>query len=299
MSRKMEEKGSVIRQRLGRLRLAMEENGIDAYLVETADFHQSEYVGDYFKSRAYLSGFTGSAGTLLVDRKEAALWTDGRYFVQAAGQLEGTGIRLMRSGQEGVPTVLEFLEQNLPQGSTLGFDGRTVSGAWWEKARERLGRKQIKLEGNLDLAGQVWEDRPPLLARPVWILDEKYAGKSAAEKLKELRHQMMKEGADVHILTSLDDIAWLLNIRGGNCLATFDEDLTLLAEIPARQAFGITATDTQVYLLCPNAVESYTYGGVQHWARQDLEAHPLAVLDADRTLVFVGSLVEELTPPEE
>ena len=146
MSRKMEEKGSVIRQRLGRLRLAMEENGIDAYLVETADFHQSEYVGDYFKSRAYLSGFTGSAGTLLVGRQEAALWTDGRYFVQAAGQLEGTGIKLMRSGQEGVPTVLEFLEQNLPQGGTLGFDGRTVSGAWWEKARERLGRKQIKLE---------------------------------------------------------------------------------------------------------------------------------------------------------
>ena len=180
MSRKMEEKGSVIRQRLGRLRLAMEENGIDAYLVETADFHQSEYVGDYFKSRAYLSGFTGSAGTLLVGRKDAALWTDGRYFVQAAGQLEGTGIRLMRSGQEGVPTVLEFLEQNLPQGGTLGFDGRTVSGAWWEKARERLGRKQIKLEGNLDLAGQVWEDRPPLLARPVWILDEKYAGKCSA-----------------------------------------------------------------------------------------------------------------------
>ena len=214
MSRKMEEKGSEIRQRLGRLRLVMEENGIDAYLVETADFHQSEYVGDYFKSRAYLSGFTGSAGTLLVGRKEAALWTDGRYFVQAAGQLEGTGIRLMRSGQEGVPTVLEFLEQNLPQGGTLGFDGRTVSGAWWEKARERLGRKQIKLEGNLDLAGQVWEDRPPLSARPVWILDEKYAGKSAAEKLKELRRQMTKEGADVHILTSLDDIAWLLNLRG-------------------------------------------------------------------------------------
>ena len=207
MSRKMEEKGSVIRQRLGRLRLAMEENGIDAYLVETADFHQSEYVGDYFKSRAYLSGFTGSAGTLLVDRKEAALWTDGRYFVQAAGQLEGTGIKLMRSGQEGVPTVLEFLEQNLPQGGTLGFDGRTVSGTWWEKAGERLERKQIKLEGNLDLAGQVWEDRPPLSARPVWILDEKYAGKSAAEKLKELRRQMMKEGANVHILTSLDDIA--------------------------------------------------------------------------------------------
>ena len=214
MSRKMEEKGSEIRQRLGRLRLVMEENGIDAYLVETADFHQSEYVGDYFKSRAYLSGFTGSAGTLLVGRQEAALWTDGRYFVQAAGQLEGTGIKLMRSGQEGVPTVLEFLEQNLPQGGTLGFDGRTVSGAWWEKARERLGRKQIKLEGNLDLAGQVWEDRPPLSARPVWILDEKYAGKSAAEKLKELRRQMMKEGADVHILTSLDDIAWLLNLRG-------------------------------------------------------------------------------------
>lgn len=205
---------NVIRQRLDRLRLAMDQRKIDAYLVETADFHQSEYVGEYFKSRAYLSGFTGSAGTLVVMKEEAALWTDGRYFVQAAGELEGTGIRLMRSGQEGVPGVLEFLEQALPCKGSLGFDGRTVSAAWWEQAKARLEKKQVRLVGDLDLAGEIWENRPPLSARPVWILEEKYAGVGAEEKLENLRRQMREAGAQVHILTSLDDIAWLLNLRG-------------------------------------------------------------------------------------
>ena len=123
-----------IQKRLERLREKMKEHQVDACLVETADFHQSEYVGDYFKSREYLSGFTGSAGTLVVMEREAALWTDGRYFVQAAGELEGTGIRLMRSGQEGVPSVLEYLEQKMENGSCLGFDGRTVSAAWGQMA---------------------------------------------------------------------------------------------------------------------------------------------------------------------
>src|SRR5699024_2685243 len=106
--------------------------------------------------------FTGSAGTLVVMEREAALWTDGRYFVQAAGELEGTGIRLMRSGQEGVPSVLEYLEQKMENGSCLGFDGRTVSAAWGQMARRRLRKKEIYVNGQLDLPGEVWENRPPL-----------------------------------------------------------------------------------------------------------------------------------------
>ncbi len=203
-----------IQKRLERLREKMKEHQVDACLVETADFHQSEYVGDYFKSREYLSGFTGSAGTLVVMEREAALWTDGRYFVQAAGELEGTGIRLMRSGQEGVPSVLEYLEQKMENGSCLGFDGRTVSAAWGQMARRRLRKKEIYVNGQLDLPGEVWENRPPLSARPAWVLDLSYAGIGAEKKLDDLRRQMKEEGADVHILMSLDDIAWLLNLRG-------------------------------------------------------------------------------------
>ncbi len=203
-----------IQGRLERLRQAMKANGADAYLVETADFHQSEYVGAYFKSREYLSGFTGSAGTLLVMEQEALLWTDGRYFVQAARELEGSGIKLMRSGEEGVPEPMEYLEENLPAGGYIGFDGRTVNAAWGEKAAARLEKKQIRFLGELDLAGEVWENRPPLSANPAWALDVQYAGVEAAQKLQNLREQMKKAGAGVHILTSLDDIAWLLNLRG-------------------------------------------------------------------------------------
>lgn len=203
-----------IQKRLERLREKMKEHQVDACLVETADFHQSEYVGDYFKSREYLSGFTGSAGTLVVLAQEAALWTDGRYFVQAARELEGSEIRLMRSGQEKVPDVLKYLEEKIKEGGCLGFDGRTVSAAWGQMARKRLEKKNIHVNGQLDLPGEVWADRPSLSARPAWILDVSYAGAGAEEKLKDLRAQMKKEGAGVHILTALDDIAWLLNLRG-------------------------------------------------------------------------------------
>ena len=118
---------NVIQERLGRLRELMAENGMDAYLVVTADFHESEYVGEFFKCRKFLTGFTGSAGTAVVTMDEACLWTDGRYFVQAAAQLAGSGIRLMKMREEGVPTVQEYLVEKMPTGGCLGFDGRTVN----------------------------------------------------------------------------------------------------------------------------------------------------------------------------
>src|SRR5699024_6579274 len=137
----------------------MREAGLFAYVVPTADYHESEYVGEHFKVRAYLSGFTGSAGTLVVTQREACLWTDGRYFIQAAAQLEGSGIRLMRSGQVGVPTMEAYLVGEMPQDSVLGFDGRVVSAAMGEDLARRLaGRAQVRDAGDL----AVWPDRPPL-----------------------------------------------------------------------------------------------------------------------------------------
>ena len=206
----------MIQERINRLRQLMEQEGIDAYLVPTADFHESEYVGEYFKCRKFITGFTGSAGTAVITKEEACLWTDGRYFVQAAKELEGTGVNLQKMGQEGVPTVEEYLKKSLPENGTLGFDGRVVNYQMGRSLEEFLQDKNISVSWEEDLIGQVWEERPSLSAEKVWILKEEYAGRSAAEKIEDLREVMRKERATVHILTTLDDIVWLLNIRGND-----------------------------------------------------------------------------------
>lgn len=202
--------------RLEQLRAKMKEYHIDAYLIPTSDFHESEYVGAYFKCRKFVTGFTGSAGTAVVTATEACLWTDGRYFVQAAKQLEGSGFTLQKTGQEGVPSIEEYLEAVLPEEGVLGFDGRVINSQMGEKLQKTLEEKQIAFVYDKDLAGEIWADRPELSAEPVWILEEKYAGKSAADKIEELREAMRKDRATVHIMTTLDDIVWFLNIRGND-----------------------------------------------------------------------------------
>lgn len=203
-------------ERLKALRGLMKQRGIDAYLIPTSDFHESEYVGDHFKCREFLTGFTGSAGTAVVTAEEAGMWTDGRYFVQAAKQLEGSGFTLQKIGQDGVLSVNEYLQKIMPQGGVLGFDGRVVNSQLAKELEELLEEKQVSFSCEEDLVGQIWENRPKLPAEPVWILDEKYAGKSAEQKIGELKKAMDENHADVHVLTTLDDIVWLLNIRGGD-----------------------------------------------------------------------------------
>lgn len=205
-----------IKQKLNALRILMKEKKIDAYLVPTDDFHGSEYVGDYFKCRKYITGFTGSAGTAIITQDMAGLWTDGRYFIQAADQLRDTTIALFRSGEPGVPTVHQFLKDKLEEGMCLGFDGRTVSAREAEELQELLQEKHITFSVNDDLIGEIWEDRPVLSCEPVMELDIRWTGKSRADKIAEIREQMKAKEADTFILTSLDDIAWLLNIRGND-----------------------------------------------------------------------------------
>lgn len=205
-----------IKQKLNALRILMKEKKIDAYLVPTDDFHGSEYVGDYFKCRKYITGFTGSAGTAIITQDMADLWTDGRYFIQAADQLRDTTIELFKSGEPGVPTVHQFLNDKLEEGMCLGFDGRTVSAREAEELQELLQEKHITFSVNDDLIGEIWEDRPVLSCEPVMELDVRWTGKSRADKIAEIREQMKAKEADTFILTSLDDIAWLLNIRGND-----------------------------------------------------------------------------------
>lgn len=205
-----------VNERITALRERMKEKKIDAYLVPTDDFHASEYVGEYFKCRKYITGFTGSAGTAVIMQDMAGLWTDGRYFIQAAAQLEGTGVDLFKMGEPGVPTIHQFLEEKLGEGMCLGFDGRTISAKEASELSEVLGKKGASLSVDYDLAGEVWEDRPALSCEPVMELDVKWAGESRADKCAKIRKAMEEKGADAFVLTSLDDIAWLLNIRGGD-----------------------------------------------------------------------------------
>ena len=207
-------------EKLTALRRAMAQRGLAAYLVPTDDFHASEYVGDYFKAREYLSGFTGSAGTLLILPSRALLWTDGRYFLQAESQLAGSGIELMRSGEPDVPTLERFLLAELEDGSLLGFDARTVNTALARRLGNKLRTKHIRFAGDEDLVDALWPDRPPLSAAPVWELGIEYAGEARADKLARVRAAMADEGADAFAVTALDELAWLLDLRGNDVACT-------------------------------------------------------------------------------
>lgn len=206
----------MIQDRLQALREEMKKRNIDIYVVPTSDFHESEYVGEHFKARKFITGFTGSAGTAVITQTEAGLWTDGRYFVQAERELAGSTVTLYRMGEEGVPTVDEFIGEKLPEKGCLGFDGRVVNGSWGKKLEDLTVKKAGKLHVTEDLIDHIWEARPALSKKTMFILEEKYSGKSTRDKIAALRAEMEKEGANVHILTSLYDIAWLLNVRGGD-----------------------------------------------------------------------------------
>ncbi|MGN0317430.1 MAG: aminopeptidase P family N-terminal domain-containing protein, partial [Lachnospira sp.] len=206
----------MVKDRIEKLRQVMRREGIDVYMVTTNDYHSSEYVGDYFKCRKYITGFTGSAGTAVITATEAKLWTDGRYFIQAAYELEGTGVELMKSGQPDVPTIKEYLENNMTDGQVLGFDGRCVSFEYADGLEKTLAGKGVSIVYDRDLIGEIWTDRPEISKEPVRILDVKYCGQSRRDKLAGIREIMRKKEADIYVNTSLDDIAWLFNIRGND-----------------------------------------------------------------------------------
>lgn len=206
----------MIPERLEALREEMRKRDIAIYIVPTADFHESEYVGEHFKARKFITGFTGSAGTAVITMTEAGLWTDGRYFVQAAQQLEGTAVTLYKMAEEGVPTVDEYIEKTLQEGQTLGFDGRVVNTEWGKKLEAIVEKKHGKLAVDEDLVDIIWTDRPELPKEPVRILGLEYTGMSTMDKLAEVREAMSEKGSDVHLMTSLYDIAWLLNVRGND-----------------------------------------------------------------------------------
>jgi len=203
-----------IMDRLEALRSAMKASGIDFYMMPTADFHNSEYVNDYFKVREHFCGFTGSNGTLVVWKDGAGLWTDGRYFIQADKELSGTGVTLYKMGEEGVPTILQLLKEKMISGQTLGFDGRVVNASAGEQYEKALAEIGVKIAYEEDLAEKVWTDRPALPCGKTFVISDELSGKSVGEKLSDVRKKMAEEKANALLLTKLDDLMWLFNIRG-------------------------------------------------------------------------------------
>ncbi len=203
-----------IKERIEALRKLMKENKMDAYIVPSFDAHQSEYVAEHWKSRQWISGFTGSAGTAVITLEDAGLWTDGRYYIQAEKQLEGSGMRLFKAAEPNVPSFIEWLRDTLKEKNNVGFDGNVFSVDMVKDMQKEFSAKNIGLIIEQDLINELWSHRPEIPKSSVFAHEVKYAGKSTIQKLTQVREEMNKKGANHYLLTSLDDIAWLLNIRG-------------------------------------------------------------------------------------
>lgn len=229
----------------------MREKGIDVYIVPSADFHQSEYVGEYFKCREWISGFTGSAGTVVVTHEMAGLWTDGRYFIQAAKQLEGTGIQLFKMGEPGVPSFIEFIVENIKKGQCVGFDGKVMSVSQVNDLKSKF-QEDIKINSDYDLIDMLWTDRPDMASSKAFVLDTKYCGEDIQSKLSRIREALEKENCDINIISSLDDIAWIFNLRGND-----------VKNNPVNLAYAIITADKAILYIddrkLDNSVEEYLY----------------------------------------
>ncbi len=203
-----------VSEKLKSLRRLMKDHHIDAWIIPSSDPHQSEYVAPRWKGRAWLSGFTGSAGTVVVTPQSAGLWTDSRYFLQAESELEGSGIDLYKMGTLGVPELEQWLLQQLNETDTVGFDGKQMSMAQTRLLKDTLDEKNIRLAYDIDLLDEEWTDRPEVPLNPMMILDDQFTGESRVDKLKRIRDAMVEQNVHIHVLSSLDDIAWTFNIRG-------------------------------------------------------------------------------------
>lgn len=205
-----------INKKIQGLRDLMKKDGISAYIIPSSDSHQSEYVSEHFRAREWISGFTGSAGTVVITKERAILWADGRYYIQAERQISGTEYELFKMGQPGVPGFLEFLGENLKPNDTVGFDGSVISITQLEKMKKEFKKNSINIDSTKDYISELWKDRPDMPKGKLFIHDIEYVGKTASEKLKDIRGKMRESEADYYVISSLDDIAWTLNLRGND-----------------------------------------------------------------------------------
>lgn len=261
------------------LRIAMERENVDAVIVPSFDAHQSEYVGEHWKSRRFITGFSGSAGTAVILKQKAGLWTDGRYFIQAANQLKGSVIDLYKMGEPGVPVYEDWLQSELPSGGCVSFDGRVIPVSLYRVLEKKLKDKKIKFRIDLDLVGEVWKDRPEIPKDKIFEHDVKYAGKSRAEKLAQIRSAMKAKGADYYLLSALDDLCWLFNIRGNDI--PFNPYVTAYALIDLKTAVLFLDTDK----VSPELREKFLSDGIDIKAYDEIYSG-LKSIDANASILF-------------
>ncbi|MDR1913137.1 MAG: aminopeptidase P family protein [Clostridiales bacterium] len=202
------------------LRKLMERDGIDTYIALKSDPHQSEYAEEHWNEQRFLSGFSGSAGSAVITRDHAGLWTDGRYFIQAEQELDGSGFTLHKDGEPRVKKLLNFVVDETPKNGVIGFDGRCMSASAANELLKTLKPKGISLKTDNDLIGELWSDRPAREKFPIVDHSVAFCGKSRTVKIEEVRFMMREQNADTYVISSLDDIAWLFNLRGGNMKTT-------------------------------------------------------------------------------
>ena len=318
-----DDKGGIlmtIQERINALRQLMKKKKIDVYIVPSSDNHQSEYVGDYFKSREYITGFTGSAGTAVITQTEVGLWTDGRYFIQAENELAGSDITLYKTGNPGVPEIEEYLDTVLPENGVLGFDGRVISMSKGKGYAEKYAYKNVRLEEKIDLLGEIWANRPAMSEQPAFILSERYSGESTASKLERVRTEMRKVKASAHLLITLDDIAWLLNFRGNDvaytpvvlcyaivmldCVHLFINEENLSAEIksnftlnniilhPYNDIYEFTQrlSNDEVVLLDPDRLNYALYNSIPDSVKRVEQINPCILMKAIKNDVEIENI---------
>ena len=284
-----------ITERIGRLRQCLREQSLSAFIIPSTDPHSGEYVPDHWKTREWVSGFTGSAGTAVITLDDAALWTDSRYFLQAADQLDGTGPRLMKHPPPATPSIPEWLGQSLSPGAVVGVDGWVNTIGETQALREALAREGLTLRTDYDPVTRLWDDRPALPGTPVSIHPLEYAGVACHEKLAAIREKLLARGADGILLSTLDDIAWTLNMRGNDvhCNPVFVSYLLITSQesILYVRAEKLT-TEVKAYL-AQEGVNTEDYDDLQ----EDLRDYPYATLSLDpgRTNEAVRQAVNPLT----
>lgn len=263
-----------VSERIKALRTKMSEVGADWYYITSDDFHSSEYVADYFNVREYYTGFTGENAFLVLGMNEAYMWADGRFYIQAANELEGSGIELMKMGLEGVPNVFEFLCDNVKEGQSLYFDGRTVPASMGKKLKKKFDEIGAKINCDLDLAGDLWENRSELPSEKIWILPDEVTGESIDSKLERVRKEIEKKDCTGFFLPKLDDIMWLTNIRGND-----------VAYNPVALSYVFVTRDSAFIFLQSTEVS----GEVEEYFAK----HNVTIRNYDEIISFLGNLKKE------
>lgn len=284
-----------ITERIGRLRQCLREQSLSAFIIPSTDPHSGEYVPDHWKTREWVSGFTGSAGTAVITLDDAALWTDSRYFLQAADQLDGTGIRLMKDRLPDTPSIPEWLGQSLSPGAVVGVDGWVNTIGETQALREALAREGLTLRTDYDPVTRLWDGRPALPGTPVSIHPLEYAGVACHEKLAAIREKLLARGADGILLSTLDDIAWTLNLRGNDvhCNPVFVSYLLITSQESILYVRTEKLTTEVKAYLAQEGVDTEDYDDLQ----EDLRDYPYATLSLDpgRTNEAVRQAVNPLT----